>query len=158
MTSLRQNFFSDLLLFLLQAPRFSSLILLVHLYLADQIYPSLILSSLHFAGLLFVDQRPECSIEDIQMYTKITSVYEQKYFTEILRHIVLAMIMVVKNNNLRHPYKHVHREKKCTLFSMDCSASTPFLEDRVFSSSSRLCLSILTKTIRYRHCKNINHH
>lgn len=32
-----------------------------------------------------------------------------------------------------------------TLFSMDCSASAAFLEDRYFCSSSRRCLSILVK-------------
>lgn len=38
--------------------------------------------------------------------------------------------------------------RRHTLFNIDCSASCPFFEDRVFISSSRLCLSILADVNR----------
>jgi hypothetical protein len=51
-----------------------------------------------------------------------------------------VFVLQIQANNFQSKWSR-------TLFRIDCSASTAFLDDRFFSSSSRRCLSILMKLV-----------
>lgn len=120
---------TNLLLSHHQAQQSLRLIPLVHPYLVDWICLSLISSFHQILVHLFEDWLPENKRE------------KMVYATDTKSRNLLKGI----SHEIQHRFKKKKGKMNHTLFSMDCSASAAFLEDRYFCSSSRRCLSTLVK-------------